>query len=319
MSDVFISYASEDRPKAKALADMLMQRGWSVWWDRVIPVGSSWDEVIEEQLDSAKCVVVLWSSSSTRSDWVKVEAREGLRRRILLPALLEDVKLPLEFRHLQAANLIDWSGESGHHQLGLLVQAIESLVRPAAKGELTAPIGDKSRESPPMLMPTTADNTVSQAIDTSSLTQFQRQILEVIDYARDNFRAIRGKRLMMNSFLASLSLPIIPVYESAFALTGSKRNTIVEYNDRSLAFISEFKFSDESSTNDFLYVIAHEEVMKITKVSYERLKAGYNYNTIYQDVVIRIFRNYATEILIAIIKYPGKQIADNADPKSHQP
>ena len=34
MSDIFISYASRDRPKAQVLAQALMQRGWSVWWDR---------------------------------------------------------------------------------------------------------------------------------------------------------------------------------------------------------------------------------------------------------------------------------------------
>ena len=37
MADVFISYAREDEPKARQLADALTVRGWEVWWDRHIP------------------------------------------------------------------------------------------------------------------------------------------------------------------------------------------------------------------------------------------------------------------------------------------
>jgi TIR domain len=50
MADIFISYASQDRDRAKALADALAAQGSSVWWDRVIPPGRVFDEVIEEAL-----------------------------------------------------------------------------------------------------------------------------------------------------------------------------------------------------------------------------------------------------------------------------
>ena len=39
MSDIFISYASEDRDRVKSLARALEQEGWSVWWDRAHPHG----------------------------------------------------------------------------------------------------------------------------------------------------------------------------------------------------------------------------------------------------------------------------------------
>lgn len=45
-----------------------------MWWDRTIPPGSTFDRVIEQALDSARCVVVLWSATSAASDWVKTEA-----------------------------------------------------------------------------------------------------------------------------------------------------------------------------------------------------------------------------------------------------
>ena len=74
MSDIFISYATADRPRAAALAQALRTRGWTVWWDRVIPPGRQFDEVIDEALSGAGCVVVLWSKASAASTWVKTEA-----------------------------------------------------------------------------------------------------------------------------------------------------------------------------------------------------------------------------------------------------
>ena len=77
MADIFISYARADRPRAETLAAALHQTGWSVWWDREIPPGRSFDEVIEEALSQASCVVVIWSEASVRSEWVKTEAAEA--------------------------------------------------------------------------------------------------------------------------------------------------------------------------------------------------------------------------------------------------
>ena len=68
MSDIFISYSSSDRAKARALAQQLEQEGWSAWWDRTIPPGQSFSVVLEEALAAARCVVVLWSPASVDSD-----------------------------------------------------------------------------------------------------------------------------------------------------------------------------------------------------------------------------------------------------------
>jgi hypothetical protein len=81
--DIFISYASADRPRVVPLVDALRQKGWSVWWDRTIPPGKTWDQVIEAALDAARCVIVLWSKESVKAHWVLTEAEEGRRRGIL--------------------------------------------------------------------------------------------------------------------------------------------------------------------------------------------------------------------------------------------
>jgi hypothetical protein len=75
MADIFISYASADREIARTLGETLTARGHAAWWDRTIPPGRVFDEVILEALNAAQCVIVLWSQASIASNWVKTEAR----------------------------------------------------------------------------------------------------------------------------------------------------------------------------------------------------------------------------------------------------
>jgi hypothetical protein len=127
MADIFISYASEDRERARTLAHVLEQHGWSVWWDRKIPVGKSFHQVIEDAIDEARCVIVLWSECSVASDWVRNEVEEGKRRNILCPVMLDAVKIPLGFRHLQAAALSDWQPGTQHAEFDGLLSSITKV------------------------------------------------------------------------------------------------------------------------------------------------------------------------------------------------
>ncbi len=132
---IFLSYASSNRPTARAMAEALSALGWSVWWDRTILPGKTYDQVIETALNSAKCVVVLWSKESVSSDWVKTEASEGARRHILVPALIEDVAIPLEFRRIQAASLVDWDLTTSHPGFESLARSVSDLFTPLNAGE----------------------------------------------------------------------------------------------------------------------------------------------------------------------------------------
>ncbi|MGK0259574.1 MAG: tetratricopeptide (TPR) repeat protein [Candidatus Azotimanducaceae bacterium] len=107
MAEVFISYASKDRERVRALVKVLEAEGCSVWWDRQIDVGVSFDKAIEIAVDEARCIVVVWSANSIQSDWVRAEAAEGLERDILVPVLIDDVRPPLLFRQKQACRLLD--------------------------------------------------------------------------------------------------------------------------------------------------------------------------------------------------------------------
>lgn len=127
MSDIFISYKSEDRSRAEILAgalENLEDQDWSIWWDREILPGKRFDQIIEEELKKAKCIIVLWSKKSVESDWVLDEAEIGKRRGILVPVLIDDVKIPLGFKRIQAARLINWEGTPSHPEFARLLGAV---------------------------------------------------------------------------------------------------------------------------------------------------------------------------------------------------
>ena len=108
MADIFISYASEDLDRVRPLVEAIEALGFSVWWDRQIDPGTTWDEVLEHALSEARWVVTVWTEHSIASRWVRTESMDALEREILVPVLLDDVTPPVAFRTTQAADLRNW-------------------------------------------------------------------------------------------------------------------------------------------------------------------------------------------------------------------
>ena len=133
MSQIFISYSSKDRAKAQKLVRVLENKGWSVWWDKKIPAGKAFDLAISKALNEAQCVVVLWSKNSVKSDWVWEEADEAKQRKILVPIVIDSVKIPFGFRRIQTVDLSRWRGTDSSGNFAKLSNAIESLTHVAPK------------------------------------------------------------------------------------------------------------------------------------------------------------------------------------------
>lgn len=162
MADIFLSYAEEDRPIAARIAALLESAGWSVWWDRKIAAGKTWRDVLEQALQNMRCMVVLWSSHSIKSEWVKEEAEEGRTQRKLIPILIEPVIPPVGFRSFQAADFTGWDGSSEFFAARQLVVDLEALLgEPARPGV--------ALNSPPTISWSTSSTNRKEAISRSGL------------------------------------------------------------------------------------------------------------------------------------------------------
>jgi len=128
MADIFLSYASDDRERVAPLVAALERQGWGVWWDRSIPPGRNFDEVLEEEIDAARCVVVVWTDASIDSQWVRSEALEGMEREILVPVRLDEVRVPFAFRRVQSADLLGWPGGGDDGQYGAFIGSVAAVV-----------------------------------------------------------------------------------------------------------------------------------------------------------------------------------------------
>ncbi len=124
-TEVFVSYARENRDAAQRLADALIANRLRVWWDRDLVAGSEFATVIETQLNSATVVLGLWSNESVRSAFVRDECGHALRAGKLLPVRIEEVDLPLGFGQLHTLDLLDWDGDADDEAFQALLGEIE--------------------------------------------------------------------------------------------------------------------------------------------------------------------------------------------------
>jgi hypothetical protein len=131
MADIFISYKREDLEKVRPLAEILENKGWSVWWDPKLRGGKPFSQDIERALSEARCVIVIWSNKSIDSYWVAAEATKGLNRDILFAVSIEsNVEPPVPFNVIHTNPLINWDGTSPSTQFDKIVEDLKSILGP---------------------------------------------------------------------------------------------------------------------------------------------------------------------------------------------
>ena len=129
-TDVFVSYKAEDRARLRPLVAALEAEGFTVWWDTHIGGGTHWREDIQEHLDAAKCVIVVWSKRSVgiEGDFVRDEANRARKRGAYMPIRLDPVEPPLGFGEVQAISLKGWKGDRSDARFLTIAEAVRRRI-----------------------------------------------------------------------------------------------------------------------------------------------------------------------------------------------
>jgi adenylate cyclase len=132
MSHVFISYARPDEALASYVADTLRGYGFEVWRDDELPAHRAYADVIEERINGASAVVVLWSAEAVKSQWVRAEADIARIKLTLIQASLDGTVAPIPFNQIQCADLKNWDGQRTSAGWQKLVASVEQLASASA-------------------------------------------------------------------------------------------------------------------------------------------------------------------------------------------
>jgi adenylate cyclase len=138
MSEVFVSYARADESHSKRVASALQKQGFHVWRDDELPAHRSYAEVIQERLNSAEAVIVLWSGDAARSQWVRAEADVARNLDKLVQASIDGTVPPLPFNQIQCADLREWDGTTDTSGWRKLVGSVAELAGRATAGRQPA-------------------------------------------------------------------------------------------------------------------------------------------------------------------------------------
>lgn len=150
MPDIFLSYNREDQSRAKLFAEAFSGQGFDVWWDVGLKTGEAYDQVTEKALREAKAVVVLWSSKSVESRWVRAEATLADRNRTLVPCMIEPCDRPIMFELTQTAELAHWHGDASDSAWRSFLSDVYRFVAKggAAPAASTAPAPSALKQAP---------------------------------------------------------------------------------------------------------------------------------------------------------------------------
>lgn len=123
---LFVSYSRQDLARARPVIALLEGAGFDVWWDGRLEGGENYLQTTETALETAQCVVVLWSATSVASHWVRDEAQRGRERGCLVPLTIDGTMAPLGFRQFQLLDVSGWDGAPGSPEAERILVAVRA-------------------------------------------------------------------------------------------------------------------------------------------------------------------------------------------------
>ncbi|MBK6994356.1 MAG: toll/interleukin-1 receptor domain-containing protein [Lewinellaceae bacterium] len=106
----------------------LLDSGIVVWWDEDIQCGQAWNDVLDDAVKRASCIIVLWSRRAMQSRWVMHEASSAIDRGVYTPVRIELCTIDPPYNRLQATDIVEWDGRTHHPGFLDLLQRVNNLL-----------------------------------------------------------------------------------------------------------------------------------------------------------------------------------------------
>jgi hypothetical protein len=154
MSDIFVSYASQDRDAAFRIVTFLEQNGIACWVaPRDVPPGMEYGEAIIQGIAQSRALVLILSDQSNESQFVRKEVERAVSKtKPVLPVRIREVKPSgsLEF-FISSSQWVDaWKSPMEQHLLPL-VAAIKAMGTPGAASVQSSKLPARPRSNAPLI------------------------------------------------------------------------------------------------------------------------------------------------------------------------
>ena len=88
---IYVSYSHKDHSLVLPILDAIKSKGYRVWYDENIPLGSSWAELIPQRIRSSSVFLVFCSSNTKQSESITNEVALALNtHRVVIPVYLDE-------------------------------------------------------------------------------------------------------------------------------------------------------------------------------------------------------------------------------------
>jgi TIR domain len=147
MAGIFLSYARFDAELGERIIAGLRALDVECWWDRDMP-GVDWPQEIERQIDSMSALVVVWTTASKESRYVRAEAIPAFDREKLINIMVGVHEPPLPFNLYNGFQLDGWTGREPHENWTRFIRTLEAKLVKAGEvkqGQLVGALGRREQ------------------------------------------------------------------------------------------------------------------------------------------------------------------------------
>ena len=133
MADLYITYGLRETLWVNKLVGMLDEEGFTVCWEHAVAPGDDvrTDESMQA-LNTAKCVLAVWSDTSVDDFWVVSDAERAVVQNKLISVVAKSAVIARKFRRAETVFMQSWQVQNKDDELyGKLLKAISEFATPS--------------------------------------------------------------------------------------------------------------------------------------------------------------------------------------------